>query len=35
MGMPIGGISTLEDEASVEEVRRAYEEFRKLIEASL
>jgi acetyl-CoA synthetase len=29
---PIGDLSTLEDEASVEEVRKAYEEFKKVIE---
>jgi len=33
MGMPIGDISTLEDEASVDEVKRAYEELKKLLEA--
>jgi len=32
MDMPIGDVSTLEDEASVEEVKKAYEEFRKLVE---
>jgi|GEM_PF-5780351 len=32
MGMPIGDISTLEDEASVDDVKKAYEEFRKHIE---
>ena len=31
MGMPIGDVSTLEDEASVDEVKRAYEELKKLI----
>ena len=34
MGMPIGDISTLEDEASVDEVKRAYEELKKLLEGS-
>jgi acetyl-CoA synthetase len=34
MDMPIGDLSTLEDEASVEEVKKAYEEFRKLLKAS-
>ena len=29
--MPIGDLSTLEDEASVEEVKKAYEEFKKLL----
>jgi acetyl-CoA synthetase len=29
---PIGDLSTLEDEASVEEVRKAYEEFKKVME---
>jgi len=33
MGLPIGDISTLEDEASVDEVKRAYEELKKLLEA--
>lgn len=33
MGMPIGDVSTLEDKASVEEVKKAYEELKKLIEA--
>jgi len=32
MGMPIGDISTLEDEGSVDEVKRAYEELKKLLE---
>jgi len=32
MGMPIGDVSTLEDEVSVEEVKKAYEEFKKLVE---
>jgi len=31
MEMPIGDISTLEDEASVDEVKKAYEEFKKLV----
>jgi len=31
MDMPIGDLSTLEDEASVEEVKSAYEEFKKLL----
>jgi len=31
MDMPIGDISTLEDEASVEEVKKAYEELKKLV----
>ncbi len=31
MDMPIGDLSTLEDEASVEEVKKAYEEFKKLL----
>jgi len=31
MDMPIGDLSTLEDEASVEEVKRAYEEFKKIL----
>jgi acetyl-CoA synthetase len=31
MDMPIGDISTLEDEASVNEVKKAYEEFKKLV----
>jgi acetyl-CoA synthetase len=31
MDMPIGDLSTLEDEASVEEVKNAYEEFKKLL----
>ena len=34
MDTPIGDLSTLEDEASVEEVKRAYEEFKKLLEGS-
>ncbi len=32
LAQPLGDVSTLEDEASVEEVKRAYEEFRKLLE---
>jgi len=32
MGTPIGDISTLEDEASVDEVKRAYEELKRLME---
>jgi len=31
MNKPIGDLSTLEDEASVEEVRKAYEEFKRLL----
>lgn len=31
MNKPIGDLSTLEDEASVEEVKKAYEEFKKLL----
>jgi acetyl-CoA synthetase len=31
MDMPIGDVSTLEDEASVEEVKKAYEELKKLV----
>jgi len=31
MDMPIGDVSTLEDEASVDEVKKAYEEFKKLV----
>ncbi len=31
MDMPIGDLSTLEDEASVAEVKKAYEEFKKLL----
>jgi len=34
MDMPIGDLSTLEDEASVEEVKKAYEEFKKLLKGS-
>jgi acetyl-CoA synthetase len=34
MGKPIGDISTLEDEGLVDEVKRAYEEFKKLLETS-
>jgi len=34
MGAPIGDVSTLEDEGSVEEVKRAYEELKKLIKAN-
>jgi len=30
-GLPIGDVTTLEDEASVEEARQAYEEFRKIV----
>jgi len=30
--IPLGDVTTLEDEASVEEVKREYEEFRKMIE---
>jgi acetyl-CoA synthetase len=30
-GADVGDISTLEDEASVDEVRRAYEELRKAV----
>jgi len=33
LGMPIGDLSTLEDEASVKEVKEAYEELKKLVEA--
>jgi acetyl-CoA synthetase len=29
MGSPLGDITTLEDEAAVEEVKKAYEEFVK------
>ncbi len=32
LGMPIGDVSTLEDKASVEEVKKAYEELKRLIE---
>jgi len=32
LNTPIGDLSTLEDEASVEEVRKSYEEFRKALE---
>ena len=31
-GMPVGDITTLEDEASVEEAKQVYEEFKKMIE---
>jgi acetyl-CoA synthetase len=31
MGLPLGDITTLEDEASVEEIRKAYEELRAQI----
>ena len=31
MNKPIGDLSTLEDEASVEEVKKAYEEFKKML----
>jgi len=30
-GLPIGDVTTLEDEASVEEARQAYEEFKKVV----
>jgi len=30
-GLPIGDITTLEDEASVEEAKQAYEEFKKIV----
>jgi len=30
-GLPIGDVTTLEDEASVEEAKQAYEEFRKIV----
>ncbi len=33
-GAPLGDVSTLEDEASVEEIKRAWEEFKKAIEES-
>jgi len=32
LNQPLGDLSTLEDEASVEEVKKAYEEFRKAME---
>ena len=28
MGLPLGDITTLEDEASVEEIKKAYEELK-------
>ncbi len=31
-GQPLGDVTTLEDEASVEEVKRAYEEFKAELE---
>jgi acetyl-CoA synthetase len=31
MDKPVGDLSTLEDEASVEEVKKAYEEFKRLL----
>ncbi|MBP1449740.1 MAG: AMP-binding protein, partial [Thermoproteus sp.] len=31
-GAPLGDVSTLEDEAAVEEVKKAYEEFKRLLE---
>jgi acetyl-CoA synthetase len=31
-GQPLGDVTTLEDEASVEEVKKAYEEFKTEIE---
>ena len=31
MGLPLGDITTLEDEASVEEIKKAYEELRMQI----
>ncbi|EJF05828.1 acyl-CoA synthetase/AMP-acid ligase, partial [Thiovulum sp. ES] len=31
MGLPLGDVTTLEDEASVEEIRKAYEEIKKQI----
>ncbi len=34
LGQPLGDVSTLEDEASVEEVKRAYEEFSRLLGSS-
>jgi acetyl-CoA synthetase len=34
LDMPVGDLSTLEDEASVEEVKKAYEEFKKLLKVS-
>ena len=34
MDKPIGDLSTLEDEASVEEIKKAYEEFKKLLKGS-
>ncbi|MBS7636010.1 hypothetical protein KEJ37_01475 [Candidatus Bathyarchaeota archaeon] len=30
-GMPVGDVTTLEDEASVEEAKQVYEEFKKMI----
>jgi acetyl-CoA synthetase len=30
-GLPIGDVTTLEDEASVEEAKQAYEEFKKIV----
>jgi len=33
MGRPIGDVSTIEDKSSVDEVKKAYEELKKLIEA--
>jgi len=30
-GLPIGDVTTLEDEASIEEARQAYEEFKKVV----
>ena len=30
-GAPVGDVSTLEDEASVDEVRHAYEDLRKAV----
>jgi len=32
-GLPIGDVTTLEDEASVEEAKQAYEEFKKMVTA--
>jgi len=34
VGTPLGDITTLEDEAAVEEVRKAYEEFIKSLNKS-
>ncbi len=31
LGQPLGDVTTLEDEASVEEVKRAYEEFKRML----